>query len=167
MPSSTDIRVRPYDHPDSALLVAEVQQEYVVRYGEQDGSPVDPAEFAPPRGLFLVAYLDGRPVASGGWRTYGDDAVEVKRMYVTPAARGLGLARALLAELERAALAAGRTRVVLETGEPQPEAVRLYATSGYTATTPFGYYAGAPQSIHLAKDLTPQEQQCPSTPSAT
>ena len=162
-----NIEARPYDHPDSALLVAQVQQEYVVRYGEPDNSPVDPAQFAPPLGLFLVAYLDGAPVATGGWRLYEDDAVEVKRMYVAPSARGRGLARTLLAELERAALAAGRTRVVLETGEAQPEAVQLYKSAGYTPVPAFGYYAGEPLSIHLGKDLTPQEQQCPSTPSAT
>ena len=48
-----------YDHPDAARLIEEVQQEYVVRYGGRDDSPADPAEFAPPGGLFLVGYLGG------------------------------------------------------------------------------------------------------------
>jgi hypothetical protein len=78
------IDVMPYDHPDAVLLIAEVQQEYVVRYGEQDKTPVDPAQFAPPNGLFLIGYLDdGTAVACGGWRVHGEDAAELKRMYVT------------------------------------------------------------------------------------
>ena len=51
------IDVVPYDHPDAARLIAEVQQEYEVRYGSQDSAPVNPAEFSAPRGLFLVGYL--------------------------------------------------------------------------------------------------------------
>ncbi len=163
------IEVRDYDHPDSAKLVEEVQQEYVVRYGGVDRTPVDPAEFAPPVGLFLVGYLDGVPVATGGWRRAeeGEEGdVEMKRMYVTPGARGRGLARAMLAELERTARAAGYRRLVLETGSQQPEAIALYGSSGYTPVTPFGFYACAPEAHHLGKALVPEEAPCPSTPSA-
>jgi GNAT superfamily N-acetyltransferase len=141
-----------YDHPDAAMLIAEVQQEYVQRYGTQDGTPVDPAEFAPPSGLFLVGYDDDGPVVCGGWRAHGADA-EVKRMYVTPRARGTGRARRVLAELERTARAAGHERMVLETGSKQPEAVSLYRSAGYETIAPFGYYAEAPLSIHLGKKL--------------
>jgi GNAT superfamily N-acetyltransferase len=142
-----------YGDPDASKLIAEVQQEYVVRYGGQDGTPVDPAEFTPPAGIFLVGYLDGVPVASGGWRSHGADA-EIKRMYVTPAARNRGLARQLLAELERTAAAAGHRQVILESGSQQPEAVALYRSSGYTPIAPFGHYADARGAIHLGKDLT-------------
>jgi GNAT superfamily N-acetyltransferase len=142
-----------YDHADAAKLIAEVQQEYVQRYGGEDDTPVDPAEFAPPRGLFLVGYDgDDGPVACGGWRAHGADA-EIKRMYVTPRARGAGHARLVLAELERTALAAGHERMILETGSKQPEAVSLYRSAGYEAIAPFGYYAGRPLAIHLAKRL--------------
>ena len=106
-----------YDHPDAARLIEEVQQAYVVRYGGRDDSPVDPAEFAPPGGLFLVGYLGDIGVVCGGWRTHGADAstgvgteAEIKRMYVTPVARGRGLARRLLTELEHTARAAGYHR---------------------------------------------------------
>jgi GNAT superfamily N-acetyltransferase len=143
-----------YDHPDAARLIEEVQQEYVVRYGGRDDSPLDPAGFAPPAGLFLVGYLGGIGVACGGWRAHrpgaGTDA-EIKRMYVTPAARGCGLARRMLAELERTARAAGYQRVILETGSKQPEAVGLYRSSGYTDIPAYGYYAGSPHSMHFAK----------------
>jgi GNAT superfamily N-acetyltransferase len=143
-----------YDHPDAAERIAEVQQEYTKRYGSHDSSPVDPAEFSPPGGLFLVGYLVGEPVACGGWRAAGTDA-EVKRMYVAEAARRTGLARAVLAELERTAQAAGYPRVILETGGRLPEAVALYRSAGYTAVAPFGHYAGSPTSVHLGKLLGP------------
>jgi GNAT superfamily N-acetyltransferase len=155
-------RVVAYDHPDARALIAEVQQEYVRRYGEQDITPVDPAEFAPPRGLFLVGYLDGAPVACGGWRAHDSDEpefadgdAEIKRMYVVPAARGRGLARAVLAALERTAVEAGRRRIVLETGLAQPEAIALYRSSGYERVVNFGAYRCHPQSVCFAKPLGP------------
>ncbi|MFL6144361.1 MAG: GNAT family N-acetyltransferase [Labedaea sp.] len=148
-----EIHVVPYDHPDAARMIDEVQQEYVVRYGGPDESAVQPAEFAPPQGLFLVGYLDGAPVTCGGWRAHPDGIAEVKRMYVAPSARGKGLARAMLAELERTARGAGHRKVILETGSKQPEAVALYRSSGYTDVPGFGYYADAEYSIHLGKSL--------------
>lgn len=154
------IDVTPYDHPDAVALIAEVQQEYVVRYGGEDATPVDPAEFAPPHGLFLVAYVDGSPAACGGWRAHETD-VELKRMYVTPAFRGRGLARAVLKALEETAAKAGYRRVILETGSKQPEAIALYESSGYERVPSFGYYKDAPGAVHLGKAVG---VECPSTP---
>jgi GNAT superfamily N-acetyltransferase len=141
------IRAVAYDEPDAAKLVAEVQQEYVRRYGGEDGTPVDPAEFAPPLGLFLVGYHDDVPVTCGGWRAhdatdpfFADGDAEVKRMYVVPTARRRGFARRVLAELERTAAERGRRRIVLETGTAQPEAIALYTSSGYTEIPKFGEY---------------------------
>jgi GNAT superfamily N-acetyltransferase len=94
-------------------------------------------------------------VACGGWRATGDGA-EIKRMYVTGAARRAGAARAMLAELERTAQAAGHRRAILETGGRLPEAVALYRSAGYTPVAPFGYYAASPNSIHLGKLLDPE-----------
>jgi GNAT superfamily N-acetyltransferase len=160
LPGSLRIDAVGYDHPDAARLIEEVQQEYMVRYGGRDDSPADPAEFAPPGGFFLVGYLGGVGVVCGGWRAHGPDVgtgasadAEIKRMYVTPAARNRGLARRMLAELERTARAAGYHRVILETGSKQPEAVGLYRSSGYTEIPAYGYYAGSPHSMHLAKLL--------------
>ena len=142
----------PYDHPDAVRLIGEVQQEYVIRYGGVDRSPIDPVEFVPPGGLFLVAYDGSAAAGCGGWRAHGSDA-EIKRMYVTPAARGRGLARRLLAELERTARAAGHHRVILETGSQQPEAVTLYRSAGYAGIPAYGYYACSPHSMHFGKVL--------------
>ncbi len=146
-----------YDTPAAVELIEEVQQEYVLRYGGPDRTPVDPAEFEPPHGLFLVGFAgpSGVGVACGGWRSHGGDA-ELKRMYVRRDARRGGLARELLAELERTALAAGHRRMILETGSKQPEAVAFYRSAGYADIPAFGYYAQAPLAIHLAKPLLPR-----------
>ncbi|WP_119731824.1 GNAT family N-acetyltransferase [Thermomonospora amylolytica] len=141
-----------YDHPDAVRLVEAIQREMVERYGGPDETPVTPAEFAPPRGLFLVGYVGGTAVACAGWRSHGEDA-ELKRMYVDPSVRGNGLARRLLAEIERTAFQAGHRRVILETGDRQPEAVTLYRSAGYADVEPFGIYACAPGSIYLGKVL--------------
>jgi GNAT superfamily N-acetyltransferase len=146
------IDVLPYEHPDAARLIAAVQQDDVERYGGEDETPVEPAEFASPYGLFLVGYLDGVPVACGGWRAWGADA-ELKRMYVVPAARRRGFGRALLAELERTALAAGHRRLILETGTRNTEALALYRAAGYTAVPRFGHYVNDPDSVHLGRSL--------------
>ena len=159
-----DMQARQYDHPDVLTLVAEVQQEYVRRYGGEDTTPLDVAQFHRPDGIFLVAYVDDRPVAMGGWRRHveerdgpvpGERPAEIKRMYVVPAARGRGLARALLAELESTAAAAGCDVMVLESGLAQPEALALYRSAGYTDIAPFGHYPDEEASVHLAKSLLP------------
>ncbi|MGH3440356.1 MAG: GNAT family N-acetyltransferase, partial [Sciscionella sp.] len=109
--------------------------------------------FVPPRGLFLLGYLDGAAAACGGWRAHGEQDAEMKRMYVVPVARGLGLARTMLAELEATASAAGHTRMMLETGMAQPEAIGLYTSSGYHAIEKYGMYRCEPGSRCYAKRL--------------
>ncbi|MEY9840981.1 GNAT family N-acetyltransferase [Streptacidiphilus sp. EB103A] len=159
-----DIRLVGYAHPDAQRLIAEVQQEYVRRYGDVDVTPVDPAEFDPPQGLFAVVYdVDGRAVGTGAWRAreaeadepgLADGDAELKRMYTVPSARGRGLARAMLRFLEQEARRAGRRRLVLETGTEQPEALALYASEGYLPTEKFGVYREHPMSVCLAKAIT-------------
>ncbi|MEU3243923.1 MULTISPECIES: GNAT family N-acetyltransferase [unclassified Streptomyces] len=157
------IRPVPFDHPDAVKLNDQVQAEYAERYGDEgDVTPLDASMFRPPLGLYLLAYDErDRPVATGGWRTqdeneegYADGDAELKRMYVVPEARGLGLARRVLAALEEDARAAGRTRMVLETGAKQPEAVALYTSSGYEPCVKFGYYRFHDLSMCFAKPLS-------------
>lgn len=134
-------------------LVAEVQQEYVRRYGGPDTTPVDPDEFAPPGGTFLVASVDGEAVGCAGVRRHHDGVAEVKRMYVRPAHRRRGHARRMLSALEAWARDSGYTRVVLETGVEQPEAIALYLSAGYRPVDGFGHYKDAPLSRSFARDL--------------
>jgi GNAT superfamily N-acetyltransferase len=151
--SDLEIRDEAYDSPAAQQLIAAVQAEYVVRYGGPDEAPIDGSQFTPPHGLFLVGYLDNAPVATGGLRRHVDGEVELKRMYVVPDARGKGLSRIMLAELEARARGLGAQRIVLETGNRQPEAVSLYESSGYTRIEGFGFYACAPLSISFEKKL--------------
>ncbi|WP_374457439.1 GNAT family N-acetyltransferase [Nocardioides sp.] len=136
----------PITHPDAQLLVEAVQEEYVVRYGGRDESPIDPRDFEDPLGRFFVGYLDGLPVATGAWRRSSVRALgvevtaEIKRMYVVPAAQRRGLARQVLAHLEATAADAGIEALVLETGIAQPEAIALYESSGYVPIPGFGHY---------------------------
>lgn len=157
-----NIRPVPFDHPDAVKLNDQVQAEYHVRYGDGgDATVMDPSDFDPPAGLYLIAYdEDGSPLATGGWRSQDandegneDGDAEVKRMYVIEQARGRGLARRMLAALEDDARAAGRTRMVLETGTKQPEAIALYTSSGYEPCTKFGHYRFHDDSRCFAKPL--------------
>ncbi|MFF9177912.1 GNAT family N-acetyltransferase [Streptomyces sp. NPDC014793] len=154
-------RVR-FDHPDAVKLNDVVQEEYHLRYGDGgDATKLDATDFDPPRGAYLIAYDEhDRPVATGGWRSQDsngegneDGDAELKRMFVVEGMRGLGLARRILAALEEDARTAGRVRMVLETGTKQPEAVALYASSGYEPCTKFGYYRHYEESLCYAKRL--------------
>ncbi len=137
-----------------------MQLEYVARYGGPDETPLEPSYFALPAGAFFVGYLDDDPVATGAWRLRRDvvlagtdRSAEVKRMYVVPRARGRGLARLMLAHLERTAGEAGAEAMVLETGIEQPEAIALYLSSGYTAIPGFGFYRESPISRCFGRSL--------------
>lgn len=160
--------VAAYDDPDSLRFVEAVQAFYRLRYGGSDRTPVEPVEFMPPRGLFLLGRVDGVAVCCGGWRRRDaagipaedravllpDDA-EIKRMWVDPARRRQGLARRMLSQLERSAAAAGCRRMVLETGDRQPEAIALYVAEGYQEIPRFGVYRDEPGSRCFARRPPP------------
>ena len=148
-------RIEPRAYDDAAVvpLIAAVQQEYVDLYGGVDDDPTDPRTFTPPHGLFLLGLLDGRPVATGGFRRLDDSAAEIKRMFVAPEARGRGLGRRMLTELEAAAWRAGVRRIVLNTGYRQPVAMRLYDSTGYERVEGFGHYADQGGARFYAKEL--------------
>ena len=135
-----------------------MQAEYRRRYGgEGDVAPIDAEQFVGPDGHFMLAEIDGRVAGMGGWRRGGPQPgdIEVKRMFVRPVFARRGVARALLAEIEATAAAAGARRMVLETGTAQPEAIELYRSSGYEPIASFGFYADYDDSVHLAKALVP------------
>ncbi|SEO89981.1 GNAT family N-acetyltransferase [Trujillonella endophytica] len=156
LPDGRVVRLYPagYDSPAGRALVAAVQQEYVVRYGGPDDAVVDPAQFEPPAGLFLVAEVDGEAAGCAAWRVHTPGVVEVKRVYVAPHVRRLGLAGLLMDAVEASAAAAGHRSVVLNTGERQPEALALYARRGYGPVPGYGIYADAPDAVFLGKHLT-------------
>jgi ribosomal protein S18 acetylase RimI-like enzyme len=102
--------------------------------------------------FFLTRY-DGLAVGCGGVQLYGAEYAELKRMYVQPAFRGMGLGRAMLEHLAEFARAHGAVALRLETGIHQEEAIGLYKSFGFRRRTPFGEYREDPFSLHFEKAL--------------
>jgi len=142
-------------HPEALALIAALNAELAATYPEEGATHfrLDPEEVAPGRGAFVIARLDGVAVACGAVRRIEPSVAELKRMYTRPQARGRGVARALLRALEAAASELGATRVVLETGTRQREALALYARAGYTPIPAWGEYTTSPLSVCLGKAL--------------
>jgi DNA-binding MarR family transcriptional regulator/GNAT superfamily N-acetyltransferase len=138
--STVQVRVCDPRHPDARFCLQTYYSELAVRF--PDGydptiSPVDDAEMSSPAGLLLVAFLHGEPVGCGALIFYPDDVGLVKRMWVSPSVRGLGLGRRLLAELEDSGRSHGVRLMRLETKDVLTEAVHMYRTSGYREVAPF------------------------------
>ena len=132
------IEIRPIraDQPPAHALVAAMVAELEELYGPialRRTPSAAPGELWRPGGTYLVVLEDGVPVAGGGVKALAPGLGEVKRMFVTPAARGRGHARRLLLALEDAARELGHTRVRLDTGPKQAHAQKLYESAGYTS----------------------------------
>jgi putative acetyltransferase len=153
------VRVERVTAPIEALreLIAGLDDALNANYlpEQRHGLKLD-ALFAP-HIRFFIAWRGDVAVGCGGIALFADYA-EVKRMFVVPAARGTGVAKAVLARLEEAARAAGIRVLRLETGDKQVEAMGLYERSGFVPCPAFGDYVGmTPQaiatSVFLAKDI--------------
>jgi GNAT superfamily N-acetyltransferase len=117
---------------DATQLLAELTAELAALYETTDGSAgFTPDQVEVPRAAFVVARIDGHPVGCGALRPLDDTTVEVKRMYTRATHRRQGVAQAILAEIDRLALAFGYTSIKLQTGPRQPEAAALYEQVGY------------------------------------
>ncbi|KWX25055.1 MarR family transcriptional regulator [Mycolicibacterium wolinskyi] len=115
---------------------AELAQRFPAGY-DPAVSPVADEEMTPPAGLLLVASLHGQPVGCGALIWYPDAVALVKRMWVAPSARGIGLGRRMLSELESRARNHGDRLVRLDTNAALTEALNLYRTCGYREVAPF------------------------------
>jgi GNAT superfamily N-acetyltransferase len=153
--------VRDPREPDARRCL----EAYVGELGRRFDDGFDPAmsisatdeEMIPPAGLFLVATLDGEPVGCGALKFHGAAPAEVKRMWVAPSARGLGLGRRILAELEAHAVANGVRVLRLETNATLREAIGLYRSAGYREVAAF---SDEPYAHHwFEKSLAPQPPQ--------
>lgn len=155
MPSGPEVAVARFDAPDVfALAVAQQEEMRGLYHGEADIGPTrDAWMFEPPDGVFLAARIDGRAVGCGGICRFDDTRAELKRMYVEPASRGLGLGRRLLDALEAEARRLGYVAVVLETGDRQPEALGLYTSAGYARIPCYEPYSSRELSLCFEKPL--------------
>lgn len=140
------------DNPDFRQLVALLDQDLAILDGDNHAfyaqfNKVDKINHV------LLAFWEMQPVACGAIRAYAPDTVEVKRMFVLPEHRGRGIAAAVLSELETWASQLGYLRCILETGQKQPEAIRLYQKSGYQIMPNYGQYAGVENSVCMEKSL--------------
>ena len=149
------------DDPVISGLLVEQQAEMASYYGGEGGSGAPPRgeEFLPPAGVFLAARRDGEIIGCGGICRLGDGVAELRRMYVSPQARGLGVGRSLLAALESEALAAGYASIRLETGFRQREAIGLYESAGFRRGDCWGPYLADPKSICYEKELEGSQER--------
>jgi DNA-binding MarR family transcriptional regulator/GNAT superfamily N-acetyltransferase len=116
---------------------AEIDALFATGYDPSKAVAVGAADLTPPRGAFLVARLHGHPIGCGGVKLPAGEPAFLKRMWVTPSARGLGVADLLLQRLEEIAREAGATAVTLDTNSKLTAAGRLYATRGYVEVPDF------------------------------
>jgi len=139
--------------PEIRALVEELDRYMQDLYPPESNHLLDIEALAEPRMRFFAARRNAEALAIGGCWLHGDYA-EVKRVYVRPAARGLGLARRIMARIEEEARREGRPIARLEAGIHQPEALGLYRALGYVERGPFGDYpVDDPNSVFMEKSL--------------
>lgn len=146
------IRRTTGDDADFIALTRALDAELRAEYGgavQEQYAPFNRVETE----TAVVVYADGAPVGCGCFKPFDGTAVELKRMYVSPAQRGTGVGRAVLAELEQWASALGYVAVVLETGTRQARAIAMYERCGYQRIPLYGPYVGMEYSICMRKPL--------------
>ncbi|SDF40324.1 Acetyltransferase (GNAT) family protein [Dyadobacter soli] len=140
------------DDPDFKALVKLLDADLAIRDGADHGfysqfNKIDKIRHA------VVCYENDQPIGCGAIKAFSDEAMEVKRMYVSPEGRNKGTATRVLGELEVWASEMGYLKCVLETGQRQPEAIALYEKNGYARTENYGQYVGVENSVCFAKVL--------------
>ena len=141
--------------PLAQTLIGELNADIAARYevGANNFFHLDRDEVKPSNGGFFVAWLDGEPAGCGAARTLPDGSVELKRMYTRGSVRGNGVGAAMVSHLIGVTRDLGISRIVLETGPAQPEAIHVYERAGFTPISLFGQYVNSPTSLCYALDL--------------
>lgn len=140
---AASVEIRPVDpeHPDArhclAEYVAELNRRSTRGFDPSVGATALPHQLRPPAGQFFVAYLHDEAIGCGAVKHHADAPAEIKRMWIAPHARGLGLGRRLLETLEACALAGGARVVHIETSAVLPEALTLYRSAGWAEVPAF------------------------------
>ncbi|GAA5039267.1 GNAT superfamily N-acetyltransferase [Thermocatellispora tengchongensis] len=129
-----------------------MEAELAARYGIPDQESDKPT--AENVDVYLIARdAAGNATGCGALRLLPDGTAEIKRMYVTPQARGTGVATSILRDLEEHARRRGLDTVQLATGDKQPDAIRFYEREGYERTDGYGPYVGNPMAVCFARRL--------------
>jgi DNA-binding MarR family transcriptional regulator/GNAT superfamily N-acetyltransferase len=128
-----------HEHAQACLqrYTEELNRRSERTFDPEVGATAPPDEVRPPAGRFLVAYLYGEPIGCGAVKHPAGAPAHIKRMWIAPAARGLGLGRRLLDALERRAREAGATTARIETNSDLGEALALYVSAGWVEVEPF------------------------------
>lgn len=140
---AASVHITPTDpeHPDAqyclAEYVAELNRRSTRGFDPSVGATALPHEVRPPAGQFFVAYLQGEPIGCGGVKHHANAPAEIKRMWIAPQARGLGLGRRLLDTLEACAREGGAGVARIETSADLIEALSLYRSTGWGEVPPF------------------------------
>jgi DNA-binding MarR family transcriptional regulator len=140
---AASLKITPVDpeHPDAqyclAEYVAELNRRSTRGFDPSVGATALPHEVRPPAGQFYVAYLHGEPIGCGAVKHHSDAPAEIKRMWIAPQARGLGLGRRLLETLEACARTGGARFAYIETSAVLTEALSLYRSTGWVEVPPF------------------------------
>ena len=141
--TSAAVEIRPVDpnHPDARqcfrAYFAELDSRSESGFDPAAGISAEPHELTPPAGCLLIAYLHSEAVGCGAVKHHAKAPTEIKRMWVSPSARGLGLGRRLLVELEALATQSGARATRLETNRALLEAISLYRSAGYREVPAF------------------------------
>ena len=150
---STVIAHERADGPDAQTLITELDAYLTPLYPSESRHDYRVEKLIAQGAAFFVLRYDGAPAACGGVQLFGEEFKDIKRMYVRPAFRGLGLTKAMLAHLEAYTQSQGVNLLRLETGIYQTEAIGLYERMGYTRTGPFSPYREDPLSLLYEKRL--------------
>ncbi len=156
------IELAPIATDEVRALISELDRTLAAVYSPEQRHGLALDAIFQPNLRFFLARLNGMAVGCGGVALFADFA-EVKRMYVREAARGRGVAQALLTRIETTVREAGLGLLRLETGERQPAALKLYARAGFQPCEAFGAYAAMPPqavvtSVFMEKPLTAPAQ---------
>jgi GNAT superfamily N-acetyltransferase len=149
------IAAEPFDSAEARRLISALDEHLSSRYPPEDrfGPNLKPEQLAPGLGTFVVARADGRAIGCGALRKLDETTAELKRMFVEPEVRGLGVAKEILDQLEATARDLGVRRLVLETGIYQAEAIALYRRAGFSPIRCWGEYSETLTSVCFEKTI--------------
>lgn len=139
--------------PEARALVGALDEYLEALYPPDNNYLLDVESLCAPEVSFFVARVGGMALGCGALRLLDARSGELKRMYVAPEARGLGLGSAILQAIEQRARQLGLGELKLETGTAQPEALGLYRAAGYRPCAAFADYRPSPLNLFLAKPL--------------